>query len=218
MELVFFDTSRVINLTTVHRSAGEAFQPEIVQAAAQRYSFIKTPTLEELLKREIHFRIGKFQDVQIQEFDIFSDGVIAGSASHTDKILAFLQDVFAWANEAFGYSASIVAKPEIYFESAVVVKSEVDLARALTPKGDITSLVGRAFKQASSIEAEFESTGFIADVDSHSFSGRRKPMQFAFERRIGFPFSENVFYSRAPLPTTAHLDVLRAIEDLARRA
>ncbi len=218
MELVFFDTSKVIRLTAVSRQAGQAFQPELIHAAALRYSFLKTPTVEELLKREIHFKVGKFQDIQIQDFDIYGDGLIASSASDTDKTLAFLQDVTDWADETYGYSTSIVAKPETYFESAIIVKSDVDLVLATTPKVEIASLVGRAFKQASSIDAKFESTGLIVDTDALSFSGRRKPVQFSIERRVGFPFTENVFFSQAPLPTQAHLEVLRTIEDLVLRS
>jgi hypothetical protein len=47
--------------------------------------------------------------------------------------------------------------------------------------------------------------------------GRRKPMPFSIERRLGVPFEENVFYCKAPVPTKIHLSALTAIEALARR-
>jgi hypothetical protein len=80
----------------------------------------------------------------------------------------------------------------------------------------MSSVIQRAFKQASAIEAAFQPTGFIFDTDAQTFPGRRKPLQFTIERRLGVRYSDNVFYCRAPLPTKAHLAVLEAIEAFAR--
>jgi hypothetical protein len=44
---------------------------------------------------------------------------------------------------------------------------------------------------------------------------RRRPNRFTLERRIGLPFSANVFFSQAPLKSGDHLALLEALEALA---
>jgi hypothetical protein len=215
MDLVYIESSKVIYLNAVYRPQGQVYMPELLTELIGRYNFLKFPTPDQILKREIAFNIGKFQDIQIQDFNIYIDGIIVSSASDTDKLMAFINDVFSWARDKFGVIPTVVDKPETYFESTLIVKSDCDLANAVTPKGDISGMVGRAFNKANSMEADFIPTGIIVDMDAHGFGGRRRPMHFTIERKLGVPFEDNVFYCRAPVPTKAHLELLRAVEDLA---
>jgi len=66
------------------------------------------------------------------------------------------------------------------------------------------------------MEGGFVPGGFSFDNDAHAIAGRRKPVQFAVERRLGAPFENNIFYCRAPLPTKAHMAALLLIEEVAR--
>ena len=191
--------------------------PDLIHGVVARYSFVKYPTVEELLRNEMKFSIGKFKDIQIQELSIYGDGVIISSACDTDILVDFLNDIFSWCRDAFGIDTMLGVKPETYFESTIIVRADVDLANAVAPKADIGATINRAFSHASSIEGAFASTGFIFDIDARTFAGRRKPIQFMVERRLGVPFEENVFYCRAPLPTKAHLGALRTVEDIALR-
>jgi hypothetical protein len=218
MELMGIESSKVINLFGVFRPEGQVYQLDFVKELATRYSFAKFPAIEELLKREYNFAVGKFQDIQIQDFAVYGDGVLVSSASDTDKLVAFIDDVKKWSAEIFGLIPTIGIKPELYFESTLVVKADVDLAAVAKPAADIVAMIQRAFRQASSIEATYYPTGFIIDITHDGFPGRRKPIQYMIERRIGVPSAENQFHCRAPLPTKAHLATLRAIEDFARRA
>jgi hypothetical protein len=216
MELISIESSKVVYLHTVNRPQGQTYLPDLLTGIAGRYSFVKRPTLEELLKREMTFAIGKFQDIGIQDFSIYSDGVIVNSASDTDKLIDFINDLFSWARDEFGVVANIIDKPETSFESTVIIQSNADLTKVAPAKDDIGALVKRAFKKATSIDAEFVPTGFLIDVDVHGFPGRRKPINFGIERRLNVPFEQNVFYCRAPLPTKAHLELLRTLDDLCR--
>ena len=218
MELMGIDSSKVINLFHAFRPEGQVYQFDLVKEFVDQYSFAKFPTIEELMKREYNFAVGRFGDIQIQEFAIYGDGVIASSASDTDKLVAFIEDIKKWSGEKFGLVPAVGSKPEIYFESVLVIKAEVDLVAVAKPAADIVALIQRAFRQATSIEGTYYPTGFITDINSEGFPGRRKPIQYMIERRVGVPFADNVFHCRAPLPTKAHLASLRAIEDFARRA
>jgi hypothetical protein len=214
MELVTIDTSKVIHLHVVHRPEGQVYAPDLIREVIGRYSFLKYPTPEEILRREIKLEIGKFKNAQIQELAVFGDGIIVSSASDTDILIEFIDDLWSLAQLAFGMIPMITNKPETYFESTILVKSRVDLTSAAAPKSDIRALLDQSFHQASAIAGKFVPSGFIYDTEVQTFPGRRKPMQFTVERRIGVPFDENVFFCRAPLPTKVHLKVLGSIESV----
>jgi hypothetical protein len=215
MELVAIDESRVVHLTTVTRPAGQMYLPEVATKLITRYGFAKPPTLDDLLKDVQVFGIGKFDDIAIQELRIYSDGIIASSRSNTAKIEAFISDLFAWAEKEIGLVTAVIAKPEKYYESVLMVKSKVDLAKALAPADAVLLAFQRTWKHSNSIEASFVPSGILLDCDAHKFAGRRKPARISVERRVGFPFEENVFYCGAPVSTNDHLAFLAALEDLA---
>ena len=215
MELVAIDESRVVHLTMVARPAGQMYLPEVAAKLVGRYGFAKPPTLDDLLKDVQIFGVGKFDDIAIQELRIYGDGIIVSSRSNTAKIDAFIKDLFAWAEKEIGLIQAITAKPERYYESLLMVKSKVDLAKCLAPADAVLTAFQRAWKSENKIEASFMPSGLLLDCDAFKFAGRRKPTRVSVERRLGFPFEENVFYCGAPLSTDHHLAFLTALEGLA---
>jgi hypothetical protein len=184
----------------------------------ERYQFVKIPTADDVLKRDIKFAVGKFQDAQIQELGVYADGIIVTSASDTDILEAFVSDLFAWIMAEFGVMPVVGVTPETYFESTIIVKADADLTRAVTPTDDIALVLNRTFNaNATTPKGRFVSSGFNLDCDASEFKGRRKPIHFAFERRLGVPFEHNMFFCSAPLRTKDHLAVLRTLETLALR-
>jgi len=106
------------------------------------------------------------------------------------------------------------AKPEKFYESSIIVKSTSDLSATLRPQNDISSVIAGAMKSAK-INAPLKLSGFIFDFDAADFAGKRKPFRLIVDRRLGMPFSENIFYSQAPFRTKDHLNVLRSLEAMS---
>jgi hypothetical protein len=216
MELVGIEEAKVIYLLDLYRPAGQVYTPEATAKIVQRYSFTKFPTLENLIKNERNFGVGKFGDIAINEFSIYGDGVIASSASDTDKIDAFVDDLLTWAKDEFGFVQVIGNPPERSYESTVIVKADTDLMRALAPKNDVVAALNKIYQDGDyDFSGPIQLTGFVAATDRTKFSGRRKPISFTLDHRLGMPFETNIFYSMAPLKTKDHLAVLRALESLA---
>lgn len=217
MELVAIEMSRIIYLTKVVRPAGQTYLPDAVTKLLQRYSFAKYPSVDDLSREVSSFGIGKFDDIQIDEFNIYADGVIVAARAPTEKLDAFLADVFSWAEKELGMVQAATARPEKFIESSIVVKSAKDLAFALAPKTEAIEILNSAFANRAADGDPYRLSGFLIDCDPIQYLGRRKPMRFAVERRVNEPYSENIFFSHAPLHTAEHVKLLAKLENLSTR-
>lgn len=201
-------------MTQVSRPQGQVYQPEAISKTMARYAFVKAPSLDELANNIQKFQIGKFEDVQIQELGIYNDGIIVSSKSNTAILDSFVEDLFRWLSHEFGIVPQINAKHERHHESQLVIKSEVDLASVIKPATAVLNLFSQTWQDE--FDAKYNFAGFQLDCGL-KYTGRRKPIHFNIERRIGVSFDENVFFSTAPLSTNAHLDLLGKLEALARK-
>jgi hypothetical protein len=212
MDLVGIERSRIIFLTQVHRPSGQLYLPDAVAKVVERYSFFKAPSPDQAYP--ITFSVGKFQDVQISEFSIYNDGFTVSSASDTDILDAFIQELMSWASTDLGLVQVASSKSEKIYESSIVVKADTDLAEAIAPQNDARLAVADAMKSVG-INAPLKLSGFLLDFDPSDFLGKAKPSRVTVDRRIGKSFSENIFFSQAPFRTKDHLNVLRSFEEMA---
>jgi hypothetical protein len=218
MQPVMIESSRVILLIQMTRPAGQPYLPEVAAKLAQRYSFQRLPSLDDLTSGMQTFSIGKFSDVQINDFQVYPDGVVVSARVDTDLLEAFLEDVLSWSKNEIGLMELPFLKSQTFFESAIVVKSDTDLAAGLVPALRVfTEAVNKATHGYRS-EVPYQFTGLTFDQDPALPAGSRKLLRFGLERRVNVGFSENVFYSVAPLRTKDHLALLKELEDLALKA
>lgn len=215
MELVGIDDTKVIYLHQVNRPIGQPYWPETIGKTIARYSFAKYPKLEDLGNDFQAFGIGKFKDVQIQEIKIYNDGIIVSSRANSKILDDFIDDLFSWAEKEFGLVPIVTSKPEKYYESSLVVKSKTDLTKVMGLNAEVCNNLNKRL-ESKYVATPFYPSGLVLNCDPHEQGGgKRKPFRFLLERRIGFPFSDNVFFSQAPLMTDDHLDFLANLERLA---
>lgn len=215
MELVGIDNSKVIHLTQLYRPAGQLFQAEAAIKIAQRYSFAQMPSIDDLSKNERSFKLGKFNDFQITEMGVYSDGFIVASATDTDLIDEFIDDILAWSKNEFGLIEPPGTKNERSYESYLVVKSQTDLAKAFAPRNDLAALANKIFRPERYSGTGLQPTGFMLEVDHTQYPARRKPLNLIVDRRLGQSFDENLFFAQGPLRTKDYLKFLRDLEALA---
>jgi hypothetical protein len=213
VQLIGYELTRVVYLTTVVRPAGGAFLPDVAQRVLQKYSFVKFPSIDDLQKEGQTFSIGKFQDTQIDDFKVFSDGIIVSGKCSTDILDGFIQDLFVWLKADFGIEETDVLQPEKYFESGLVLKAERDLTSILSPPKRVTNLIEQTMLRETA--HEYQPSVIYFETDSVGLKGRRKPNRFTLERRIGVPFGPNIFYSQSPMRSGDHLSLLEALEGMA---
>jgi hypothetical protein len=213
MELISFETTKVVDLFLAVRPEGKLYGPHAVKELVDRYKFIGAPrTLEELSAEKISFKQGLFENCTV-DLDVYNDGIIVSSKSPSELLDAFIQDLLTWMNNLGLQRVETHAIHKIY-ESNIVVRSKSPILTLLDRLSPLQDLIARLFNKATNMNVNFEPIGFGLSPDLSTMAAF-KPTPFRFERRAQLSFDTNYFYSMAPLPTADHLMVLRELEKLA---
>ena len=223
MNLVATIVGRTILLTPAHEIApiGGVYLPSLFDAVRSRYSFQTVPNVataqEQGLKEGYKFSIGKIRkggrDFPIQDFVVFADGIVC-TADSTEISEFFLEDLITFLVVEFDFRP-ITPKSRRLFYSQVSVNFEKPLSNLVTHFESLFRAIGEVQRttygiqtpdgvQLHSISLDFDKTQVPSAFSSLS--------PFTIERRLNKPYSENVFFSAAPLRTQDHIKTLEKIE------
>jgi len=184
----------------------------LLMAIKDRYNFQVYPrTVEqanEFDPKGIEFLSGSFAAGSAQHTigraAIFGDGIVVDSALSTDFCEAFLADILSYLSSQFG----LTYRPEMIhtkiYTSELIVRTDKDLDGLFAPLAAVREQLDllTGFR--------FEPIGFGFSIDLQVSA--TKPAPFKFEREINKNFSQQWYYSCAPLPTGQHEDLLRRME------
>ena len=186
----------------------------IVNGIKDRYNFQVFPkTAEEMNENNpkgIVFMNGSFgagsSRHTIVTTTVYGDGIVVDSALSTDFCEAFLADALEFLSSQFGltYQPGIVHKK--LFVSELIVRTDKDLNHIFGPLASIKQ------KLNSLTGYQFEPTAFVFSVDAQATAA--KPAPFTIQREVRKHFSQNRYYSAAPLKTSQHEELLREMEQL----
>lgn len=193
---------------------GKSVFPELLDWLKERYDFKVAPaTAEELEgKAGLQFKKGAFQareEVFVDvELTIFNDGLVAKSSSSTEDTDRFLGDVISGAVADF----NLTFDPDMIRRKLYLSELNVKLEQPLPNLNPQLSAFASQLTKDSGSEHPFEVGGisFWTDVTNSVY----KTPPFTIERRLNAPFSENRFYTKAPLRTEQHIAVLTDLENL----
>jgi hypothetical protein len=208
MEIVEYGVCHVVNLMNMVRPSGAAYFPEIAAKVITKYQFAKPPTIDDIDKEVVKFQIGKFNNVQIAEFAVYGDGVIANGKCPTEVLEAFLSDVLALSTKELGLVPILSHRSELHFESTITVQTKADIGAFVASPAQ--ALISKTIQEK--IGVGYQASGIALDCDARKIQKRRKPARVFVERKLGFPFAENLFYCIAPLRTADHIELLKALE------
>lgn len=193
---------------------GKNVEEDLIVWLKDAYSFSKAPSSPQDLdeSKALVFTGGNFQArdeyfINV-ELRIYSDGVIADTRSSTEDSDAFLKDVLESVTKEFhlSYSPEIIRKK--LYTSEVNVRTKCNLNR-LNPK--LTELNQKFGTMIGRDQVELAGISFWTD---QVILQPQVPLQFRFERKINTPFSENRYYSSAPVQTSQHLELLTDLEKI----
>jgi hypothetical protein len=220
MEIVSLESGRVTWLFPVEEiiPLGGADGPNIVATLTARYRFTHppaNPTREEIEKNGLKFLAGQFDYgdgiANIIEFTVFNDGIVAVSTS-TERAEAFLQDIYEFLVAEFKFRpiTSRIKKIDL---SSIVVELRASLNGLI--KGHKTDRIAEHLNSIddSDFPVELVRIDFALNKDPE-FRPPHIP-RLTIEKRANSAFSQNRYYSVAPLSTEKHLEILQLIETQA---
>lgn len=188
----------------------------VFEETGKRYQFAKAPKNELDLddQRNLSFKSGTFvgqRKVPIMVgLSVYNDGLVADTTSSTDEATEFLNDLAKWLNDTYG-----LAVPK---ERKVAHVSQIDFQCEVS----LTNLNHRLEPFAANLEALAKSADKHYEVGSVQFwtEDTGKPGSAAIvkiERKLSAPFSANHYFSQAPLPTKAHIELLNGFEAILKQ-
>jgi len=176
------------------------------------YKFRKAPSFADILDSS---KAWEFQDGVFNIEDEFSikinvtihnDGLVVDTFSSTIHSDAFLEDMLAKVSGFLKMPPyKSILKTKIYV-SQLFVNTHADL-QLLNPK--LSSVCELLSTKHENRVFQIGGLSFWTD-QTEKFT----PISFSFERALGFPFSENRYYSSAPLQTNQHIELLDKIEEV----
>jgi len=192
------------------KSVGEA----LIDWLESAYHFSKKPSsptdLDE--SKALAFTGGEFQirdeifiDVELR---IYNDGIVGDTRSSTEDTDTFLADVLQTFSKEFNlpYRPDMVRKK--LFHSELNVRTEKSLA-FLNPR--LSEFTHRLAELTRNPMSSLQPTGIAFWADN---AGNPQITEFRFERKIGTAFEELRYWSKAPLPTSQHLEMLDILESI----
>jgi hypothetical protein len=185
----------------------------VFEELGKRYLFAKVPKNELDFddQRSLPFKSGTFIGQRkvplLVSLNVYSDGLVADTTSSTDESSEFLNDLAKWLNETYGLA--VPKQLTVAYLSQIDFESEVWL----------TNLNGRLRPFADNIQALTKSGPYeLGSVQlwTEDMGKPGTPAAVKIERKISAPFSANHYFSQAPLPTKAHIELLNEFEAILK--
>ncbi|MHB8652560.1 MAG: hypothetical protein ACYDA9_01645 [Terriglobia bacterium] len=191
---------------------GKAFFPEIVSAIASHYDFQKSPkTMEEFDESKgVEFLEGKAGNRVIEKAVIFNTLLTVETRSSTSDSKQILEEMLLWSAEKFGLNYRPGMIKRFAYVSDLSFYSEVPL---LSFNPALANLAAKTSKSVSEIWQEPVNYEPLNVIVGHDPIARKYGIApFSIARRAEARFSENKYFSEAPLPTDLHISLLEEFE------
>jgi hypothetical protein len=198
---------------------GKVFFPDLVKGLVDRYKFQKFPTKWEdfdIAKAGIIFESGKIGGKVIQKFTIFDTLLVVETRSNTTDSKEIIEEMLSWAAGKYGISYGPGSIKHNGYVSGISFYSDVPILAVNPMLNFLAAKMSAALSDIWQEPIHYETVGIGV---GHDPGTRKFPIaQFTVTRREAAKFSENKYYSEAPLPTDLHLSLLEEYESGVRIA
>lgn len=186
--------------------------PDLAQALVARYSFQKSPqTLEDFNEAKgVTFAAGRIGDSAIDQVVLYTYGIVLDTRSSTQESKRLLEEAMQWGSKELGlvYKPSMINRWQ--YASHLTFRSNVPLSAGHSAFQRLAGNLTRAISENTGEGLEYEPIFLAFDYDQLL---RKHPLgRFSIQRRENTPFSENKYFSDAPLPTDTHIALLEQFE------
>ena len=193
---------------------GKIFFPEVVPQIVERYRFQKFPqTFEQFDESKgVEFLEGKWGNAVIQKLTIWNTLLVVETRTNTADSKTILEEMLLWGAQKFGlnYKSGMVKK--FGYVSDLTFSSDVPI---LNMSAAVATLATKTTEAVSEIWQEsIKYEPFTFSVGHDPLARKYGIAPFSISRRAETPFSENKYFSEAPLPTDLHVKLLNEFEQL----
>jgi len=208
------------SIRQVSIASGGAPQIDAIAQIKQKYEFLKAPEkIEELRPSPVQaqmaglaFLEGKFQigsrSIGISSLQFLPNLLILDTRSSTEDSDVILDDYLAHVAKR-GSGSVIPLGPSYYVSQLEFTMERVPGILPQFEKAGRT--VDRCLRDYGLNLPEYGFWSVALNVDQHGLA-QLQPAYFSLERRAGFPFKENMFFSQAPLQTKDHIALLEQFD------
>jgi hypothetical protein len=185
---------------------------ELVRKITERYAFEKFPrTFEELdLGKGVEFNEGSSEFGGIRKFIIYDTLLVVETRTSTAVSRSILEEILVWGSEELGLNYKPNSIKRYGYISDVTFYSEAPLIDLPPAMVNIAARVSRELSDIWQEPVKYEPLNFNL---GHDPTARKNPIApFSIARRSEARFSENKYFSEAPLPTDKHWEILEQYE------
>jgi hypothetical protein len=219
MKILFVGLARTIWLFNLQllNPRGISLQP-VIDEIKRRYNFAKGPNnpLDFDEQKALAFKAGTFINPKgtpvLIAVSIYSDGLVADTASSSDDSTEFLVQLTGWMTNEYGLTLpSGIIK---LYVSNMDVETDAPLTNLNPRMAEVLEVIDAQYRASHEIYRKFDFSGISVWTEDIGKPGA--PVPFKFERKIQTPFSANHYFSQAPLKTKDHSELLDKLEEILK--
>jgi len=191
---------------------GKAYFPDLVKAVVQRYHFAKFPQKIEDFdeSKGITFQGGRTEDFTIDQIVVFEHAIYVDTSTSTEASQNLLIEMLSWLAKDNGLTFEPRLITRCTYVSQLTFFSD-SMTKAFSPalirlSEKLNKRVPEYYRQP----LNYVPNGFLLSYDPLSI--KAGPSNFSIERRADVLYSENKYFSSAPLPTNEHIALLEELE------
>ena len=214
MELSAIILSRVLGFVETFdlTPRGTVFFPDLIAGLVEAFRFHKFPqTTEEMDESKgVMFTEGTWNEVPVSQLTIYNNAILLDTRAGTNESKRVMLEGLQWATDKFGLNYKHGMIRRWRYVSDLTVTSETPLLVTNPALSNMCEAVGKHISEIIGEPLVFSPTRSTADFDRHL-----RPLAMAgfdIQRRADTPFSENKYFSEAPLPTDIHFELLQHYE------
>ncbi|MGH9682195.1 MAG: hypothetical protein ACRD4S_01075 [Candidatus Acidiferrales bacterium] len=189
---------------------GKVFYPDLVKALVARYDFQKFPQSVQDFDEEkgVTFAVGHFAGTVIEEFIIYTYGLMLDTRTSTKESKRLLEEAMHWASKELGLACKPAKRWQ--YASQLTFYSKLLLTNGHSAFRRLAEGTAKAVNETLGENRTYELTSIFIDYDQ--LERKHALGRFSIQRRDNTPFSENKYFSDAPLPTDLHIALLEQFE------
>jgi hypothetical protein len=191
---------------------GKVYFPELVNALVERYGFAKFPQkLEEFDESKgVTFQSGRSKEFAIEQVQVFDHAIYVDTHSSTADSEKFFYEVLTWLSKDMGLAFNPNMVKRKTYVSQVTFFSDAMQKVYHPAMAKVAKRLSQRVPEYYGQPLEYQPSGFMVTYDPLTI--KSGPANFTIDRRADTLFTENKFFSTAPLPTEEHIALLEELE------